>query len=404
MNPQASAWAASGAMMLTGRRDGPPLGAPVALVDLIERAAAVLHRRSEGRISVNGLALLGERAALGNLARQGSISCGGSTRLVRATDGWLAVSLARSEDVAALAAWLCRDVPVADPWPVIDQAVADMSASVLDARAALLGLPIAALGSVDAPAHTVFDLPVSADLVQEHPGERLLLEGALVIDLSALWAGPLCAQLLAIGGAEVIKVESTSRPDAARHGPAPFFDLLNGLKRSVALDLRTARGERDLRRLLRAADIVIESARPRALEQMGIVATDELRQWRGPRVWASITSHGLGPEWRHRVGFGDVASAAGGLIVYDESGPCFIADAVADPLAGLIAAAAVLEALSAGGHWLIDVAMAPLAASAMGPHFDAAGDHAQRPRAREIARPAPAFGSDTAAVLSELLP
>ena len=48
-------------------------------------------------------------------------------------------------------------------------------------------------------------------------------------------------------------------------------------------------------------------------------------------------------------------------------GPCFLADAVADPLAGLVAAAAVLEALAAGGRWLIDAAMAPMAAAVAGP-------------------------------------
>jgi hypothetical protein len=104
------------------------------------------------------------------------------------------------------------------------------------------------------------------------------------------------------------------------------------------------------------------------------------------------------------VGFGDVAAVAGGLVAVDRAGPCFVADAVADPLAGLITAAATLEALASAGHWLIDAAMAPMAASAAGPLFDATGAHAQPPRARETARPAPAWGSDTAAVLGELAP
>ena len=51
-------------------------------------------------------------------------------------------------------------------------------------------------------------------------------------------------------------------------------------------------------------------------------------------------------------------------------GPCFLADAVTDPLSGLVAAAAVLEALAAGGRWLLDVAMAPLAAAVAGPAVD----------------------------------
>jgi crotonobetainyl-CoA:carnitine CoA-transferase CaiB-like acyl-CoA transferase len=224
------------------------------------------------------------------------------------------------------------------------------------------------------------------------------------VDLSSLWAGPLCGQLLAAAGADVIKVESTTRPDGARHGPAPFFDLLNGAKRSVALDLTTPAGRRDLERLISAADVVIESARPRALAQLGIYLDDVLSQPGGPRVWASITSHGRRPAQAQRVGFGDVAAAAGGLIAHDDDGPCFLADAVADPLAGLVAAAAVLEALGVGGRWLIDAAMAPMAASVAGPLIDVRGLQAQPPRAREDSRPAPRAGADTDAVLGQLGP
>ena len=112
MDRRGRAWAASGAMELTGWSDGPALGGPPALVDLVERAAGVVDRRSEGRAAVDGLALLGERAALGNLTRQGRVSCGGSTRLVRTADSWLAVSLARPDDVVrpgGLA--VCRRAP-----------------------------------------------------------------------------------------------------------------------------------------------------------------------------------------------------------------------------------------------------------------------------------------------------
>ena len=220
-----------------------------------------------------------------------------------------------------------------------------------------------------------------------------------MVDLSSLWAGPLCGQLLAAAGADVIKVESTARPDGARRGPASFFDLLNGEKRSVALDVSVPAGRHVLRRLIETADVVIESARPRALEQMGIAAYDLLGQSGGPRAWVSITSHGRDPGSAQRVGFGDCAAVAGGLVAGDGLGPCFLADAVADPLAGLVAAAAVLEALSAGGRWLLDAAMAPMAASAAGPLLDVPADLVQPPRAREIVCRAPMLGADTASVL-----
>jgi hypothetical protein len=419
---RARAWAASGAMMLTGRREGPSLGAPPALIELVERAATVVHRRSGGRAHVDGLALLGERAALSGLVRQGTTSCGGSTRLVRTADGWVGVALVRPDDIAALPAWLGRAVPADEPWPTVLEGAATMSTCDLDDRAALLGLPFAGLGTVPPPTDGVFDLPVTALCIagpdggarrapgcgaegtgspgtgSRSPGP---IAGTRVIDLSSLWAGPLCGQLLAASGAEVIKVESTSRPDGARRGPAPFFDLLNGAKRSVALDLSTAAGQRDLRLLIEASDVVIESTRPRALEQMGTMATDLLGHATGPRVWASITSHGRSPGRRERVAFGDGAAVAGGLIAGDDLGPCFLADAVADPLSGLITAAAVLEALYTGGRWLIDAAMAPMSASASGPLLDVRGEQAELPRTRDVTRRAPVFGSDTEAVLGQ---
>jgi crotonobetainyl-CoA:carnitine CoA-transferase CaiB-like acyl-CoA transferase len=119
-------------------------------------------------------------------------------------------------------------------------------------------------------------------------------------------------------------------------------------------------------------------------------------------VWSSITSHGRGPAQAERVGFGDVAAVAGGLVAGDDRGPCFLADAVVDPLCGLVAAAAVLEALVTGGRWLLSVALAPLAAAVAGPALIVQGAPARPPRARPAVRPAPPLGSDTADVLGGL--
>jgi hypothetical protein len=366
-------------MALTGRAEGPPLGPPASLVDLVEGAAAVVADRTAGRVALDGLALLGERAAIEGLRRNGSTSCGGGTRLLPARDGWLAVAFPRDDDVAALPAWLERDVPADDPWPAVIASVARAGAAELDERAGLLGLPVAAMASVGAPTSSTFGLPVVA---RQHasapPGHGV--ENLRVVDLSALWAGPLCGQILACASADVVKVESTTRPDGARRGRAAFFDLLNSEKRSVTVDITSASGRLELLQLVTTADVVIESTRPRALEQLGIVAAD-LLAGDGPRVWVSITGHGR--ERADRVAFGDVAAVAGGLVAHDEEGPCFVADAVADPLTGLVAAAAALEALAEGGRWLIDAGMAPIsAAAARGEQLDVAGLDAAAPTAR----------------------
>ena len=108
----AAVWAASGAMWLTGRREGPPLGAPSGVVDVTQAAAERLRTMTAGTgrsVHVDGPALLGERAAIAGLARRGAVSCGGSTRLLRAADGWLAVALPRRDDLDLLPAWIGVD-------------------------------------------------------------------------------------------------------------------------------------------------------------------------------------------------------------------------------------------------------------------------------------------------------
>ena len=109
----------------------------------------------------------------------------------------------------------------------------------------------------------------------------------------------------------------------------------------------------------------------------------------------SITGHGRTGAGRDRVAFGDDAAVAGALVVADEAGPCFCADAAADPAAGVAAAAACLDALAVGGRWVLDVAMADVAASLAGPTLVAdapATDHAAGPdvaplgRARSVPR------------------
>jgi crotonobetainyl-CoA:carnitine CoA-transferase CaiB-like acyl-CoA transferase len=114
----------------------------------------------------------------------------------------------------------------------------------------------------------------------------------------------------------------------------------------------------------------------------------------------SVTGYGLGED---RVAFGDDAAAAGGMVVRDDQGPCFCADAVADPLAGLVGAAAVLDSLAVGRGGLIDVSMAGLAASFVGPTVPLPdGIEVASPTAGRRRGPAPPLGADTDAVLHEV--
>ncbi|MFI6361327.1 CoA transferase [Nocardia sp. NPDC050630] len=197
------------------------------------------------------------------------------------------------------------------------------------------------------------------------------LNGAVVVDLSSMWAGPLCAHLLGRAGARVIKVESTRRPDGARRGDPRFFDWLHGGHEQIALDFHAPEGREMLRELVSTADVVIEASRPRALAQLGLAPGNRVH--RDGQVWLSSTGYGRAEPMR--VAFGDDAAVAGGLVGWDGAEPVFCGDAIADPLTGICAALAVCCAVLGGGGQLIDLSMRATAAAfaaapalAHGPH------------------------------------
>ena len=199
----------------------------------------------------------------------------------------------------------------------------------------------------------------------------------------------------------MIKVESVGRPDGARQGSAEFFDLLNAGKESVALDF-TSPGDRErLRRLVERADIVIEGSRPRALEQLGLVASEVLSRSSG--VWVSITGYGRQEPGRDWIAFGDDAAVAAGLVAWQQERPHFCADAVADPLTGITAAVAALEAFQRPEPVLLDLAMAKVAADFGGPTLAVPdGVVPVAPEARTPGGRGPQLGEHTDAVLAEL--
>jgi crotonobetainyl-CoA:carnitine CoA-transferase CaiB-like acyl-CoA transferase len=414
-------WARSGAMALTGAADGPPLLAPGPLASCARAAAdaIALLAGERWRTTLDGPALLGERAAIFGASRRGTTSPGGTCRLLRAADRWIAVNLARPDDVSLLPAWL-GEGPTDDPWRFAAERVAQRPAAEVVEQARLLGLP-AAVAADPRP-----DAPPWCRVAARGPAAtRANKEVPLVIDLSSLWAGPLCAQLLALAGARVVKVESARRPDGARSGPPGFFDLMNAGKASVALDFGSDASRAQLRRLVERADIVVESSRPRALAQLGIDAAALVASVPGV-TWVSITGYGRGEPGAGWVAFGDDAGVAAGLAVATgpEGGPpLFCGDAIADPLTGLHAAVSALASWSGGGGHLLDLALCDVAAHTLA--FDATASEARvrraagvgetwevvagreraavaGPRARSPEGAARSLGADTAAVLAEL--
>ena len=124
-------WAASGCMFLTGPPDSPGLGPPAPLVPELAALAARVERGAVavgGVLRVDPLARLTERAGALGLRRRGRTSCGGATRLLRTADGWIALSLARPDDVDLVPAWLESEIDDA-AWDAIARSVASKRAA-----------------------------------------------------------------------------------------------------------------------------------------------------------------------------------------------------------------------------------------------------------------------------------
>lgn len=280
-----------------------------------------------------GQGLLADRAAANGFQVPGSVSAGGACRLYRATDGWVALNLARPDDRDLLPA-LFGDAgfDFSDDAQIAAR-IAGVSTANLVAQGRALGMAISA-------GHEQLQAPAVAELTVGPRTDAPPARTPLVVDLSALWAGPLATHLLWLAGAEVVKVESISRPDAMRDGDPLLFALLNQGKDSVQLDLASSEGRAALLSLLHRADIVIEAARPRAFRQLGIDAESIVRV-RSGLTWMTITGHGATGDAAEWVGFGDDCGVAGGLsaALAKATGDWgFVGDAIADPLTGIVAA------------------------------------------------------------------
>ncbi|MER5430150.1 CoA transferase [Streptomyces sp. NPDC002588] len=400
-------WAAGGVVALTGRADGPPLVPPGRAATYARELSDRIHEltaRTRAPVQVDGAALLAERAAFTGHSRRGRISAGGVCRLLPTADGWSAVSCARPDDPALLGALVGAPL-TGDPWPVVAAWVRDHTGAELAERAELLGLAAAPVAS---PA------PVRPAASPRAPLVPRPVAGLLVVDFSALWAGPLCGHLLGLAGARVVKVETPTRPDGARRGQPDFYRLLHAGQRSVVLDPDTMSDRRALAALVASADIVIEASRPRALARFGLDAHAAVS---AGTTWISLTAAGRASE---RIGFGDDVAAAAGLVARETDGtPLFCGDAIADPLTGLAAAARALTAPADGSGFLHDIAMTEVVASTL-EHDQGPAPAARRsgtgwvvetadgfvpvaqPRRREPAGDAPGMGEHTTEVLRGL--
>lgn len=314
-------------------------------------------------VDVDADDVLWNRSRLTGLVPHGRIAAGGSCRIIRATDGWCAVNLPREDDLELLPAWLGvpSDASVI-PWSSIEGSIAERPVGDVVEGGQELGLAIAGLPATDVSTDDQLiergTTSVARPWVMRRHGARGAsrpIDGLRVVDLSSLWAGPLCARFLTRSGADVVKVESITRPDGARLGNGEFYDWLHAGQSSVAVSFESG-DLHGLRSLLDDADVVIEGSRPRAFDRLGIEPGGFVAERPG-RVWLSVTAYGRCGPWANRVGFGDDAAAAGALVAAGDDGPEFVGDAIADPITGTMAAALLVGAVRSGGGVTIDVSL-----------------------------------------------
>lgn len=330
--------------------NGLPLAADAALIAFKSLCKTEISVKS-------GSELLSERALINGAITTPPANTSGTARLIKCSNGHIILNLARNDDWDLLDALF--ETNVSPNWDVIESICVQKSAEELVNRGRLIGLAIAKADEVPMQSRWINKLNIGVQKLKHKP--------LRVIDLSALWAGPLCGHLLELAGCEVIKVESISRPDGARKGSDLFYDLLNQGKASVALNFSSKNDIAKLKTLIQCADIVIEASRPRALRQLGIVAEDLIKQTPG-LSWCSITAYGRDDPYANWIGYGDDVAVAAGISAkhFEQYGKWqILGDAIADPLTGLHAALACVASQLNGGGELLDVSMFGVTAYAL---------------------------------------
>ena len=183
---------------------------------------------------------------------------------------------------------------------------------------------------------------------------RRPLAGVRIVDLSTVLMGPYATQILADYGADVIKVEPPAG-DMMRHagpmkhaGMGPIFLQANRNKRSLVLDVKKAAGRSALLDLIRGADVFITNTRPAAMRRLSL-AYEDLADEHPRLIYVSLVGFDQEGPYGPAPAYDDVIQAASGLAalaaMQNSGPPAYVPMVIADRIAGLNAAHAVLAAL-----------------------------------------------------------
>ncbi len=202
-----------------------------------------------------------------------------------------------------------------------------------------------------------------------------------MLDLSTVVAGPGCARYLADFGADVIKVERPDGGDTTRamgwRDPADdvtlWWKLAGRNKRTIVLDLKDPAEVGHMRRLVGAADVLVENFRPGTLERLGLDPADLIVA--NPKlVVTRVTGFGQDGPYAHRPGFATLAEAMSGFAAVngEPDGPPLLPPiALTDEVTALVAAFATMVALHSGVGQVVDVSLLESLFQLMGPLISA---------------------------------
>lgn len=177
-----------------------------------------------------------------------------------------------------------------------------------------------------------------------------VLDGVKVLELTTMITGPLAGMMLADLGAQSIKVENPKGGDLFRTfrggNYSPYFCAYNRNKRSIALDLRSEKGQKVVRELIKKADVLIENYRPGVMDRLGL-GESVLHELNPRLIYCSISGFGKDGPYRNRPAYDAVAQAISGIssLFLDENEPQITGPTIGDNMTGIFACYGILGAL-----------------------------------------------------------
>lgn len=202
------------------------------------------------------------------------------------------------------------------------------------------------------------------------------LSGLKILDFSGLLPGPFASMYFADLGAEVIHIESPTRPDLVRlfapyvFGQSAAYNYLNRNKQSIALDLKQAESIQLIYDKIKDFDIVLEQFRPGVMQRLGLDYATLAKRHPG-LIYCSITGYGQTGDYQHRAGhdinyiaLSGIAGHSGRKVNGPPAQGIQIADIAGGSMHAMIAIlAAVIERQSSGLGQHIDISMTDCVAS-----------------------------------------